>query len=78
MHIVLDSFPRRLGRCLEERSHVNVETAIGVSRCHDFCSAVVPVLPHFCDKDARTTSFLLCKLFCQLTGFLKVGVVFAF
>ncbi len=56
VHVVLDGGPRGLLRRLEERPDVDVEAQVGERRRDDLLPAVVPVLPHLRDEDARATS----------------------
>ena len=76
--VVLDSLTGCLGGSLEQRAHVDVETAVGITGCYDLGAAVVAVLTHLGDHDTRLTTFALGKFLTHLTRFLKVGVVLCF
>ena len=75
MHVVFDRLTRSLGRRLEERTHVHVETAVGVTRSYHLGAAVVSVLAHLGDHDTRLTALLLGELLGQFAGTLEVAVV---
>ena len=78
VHVVLYGLACSFGRCLEQRSHVDIETAVGITRGTNLGSTVVPVLPHFGNHDTRPAAFLPGELFRQLACFGEVGVCFAF
>ena len=46
---------------LEQRADVHVETQVGERRGHHLGAAVVAVLAHLGDQDARTTAFVLLE-----------------
>ena len=75
MQAILNCFTRSLCWSLEQWSHIHVETTIRITRRNDLGATVMSVLPHLCHEDTRTAAFSFCKLICQLTCFLKVGVV---
>ena len=72
MYIVLHCLTSSLCRSLEQRSHIHVEAAVGISGSYHLCTTVMTVLTHLRHEDTRTATFLLGKLFCQRTGFLEV------
>jgi hypothetical protein len=53
VHVVLDGLARGLLRGLEQRTHVHIEAQVGVGRGHHLGAAVVAVLAHLGDHDAR-------------------------
>ena len=71
-------FAGSFGRSLEQRSHIYVETAVGITRCHYFGTAVVTVLTHFSYHDTGLTSLFLRKFLSQLTSSVEVAVVLTF
>ena len=78
MDIVLDGLTGGLGRCLEQRSHIDVEAAVGIAGGYNLGTTVVTVLTHLSYKDTWTATLTFCKFLGQLAGFLKVGVVLTF
>ena len=78
IHVVLDSLASSLSRCLEQRAHIDVETAVGIAGSYYLGTTVVTVLTHLGYHDTRATALLLCKLFGQLTSLLEVLVVLGF
>ena len=76
MHVVLDGLLGGLLRGLEQRTHVDVEADVGITRCHDLGTAVVSVLTEFCDHDTRLTALFLGEFGAQLLGVLERFVVF--
>ena len=78
MDIVFNRFASCFGRCLEQRTHVDVETAIGISRSYHFGAAVVSVLPHLRNHDARLTALFLGKLSGQLASPFEVCIFLRF
>ena len=62
MHVVVHCVLSGLLRCLEQRPDVNVVAHVGKRCGDDFRAAVVAVLPHLGDHDARTAAFLLREL----------------
>ena len=75
MNIVLDSFTGSLLRSLEQRTHVDVEAAVGITCSHHFGTTVVTVLTHLGNEDTRTATFLLSEFIGQLASQLEVAVV---
>ena len=78
MDVVLNSLAGGFGRSLEQWSHINIETTVGISCCYYLCTTVVTVLSHLGNEDTWATTFFLCKLFCELTSNIEVLVVLAF
>ena len=74
MNVILDSLTGSLGGSLEERTHVDVETAVGITRCYYLGAAVVSVLTHLGNHDTRATALFLCKLLGEAASFLIIGV----
>src|SRR5690554_2407019 len=62
VHIIFDRLARRLIGRLKERADVDVEAEIGEGRRDHLLAAIVPILPHLCDKDARTPAEFLSEL----------------
>ena len=61
MHVVLHRLARGfLGR-LEQRTDIDVEAEIGEGRCDDLLPAVVAVLAHLGDEDARPAAMLVLE-----------------
>ena len=63
VHVVLDRLARDLVGRLKERPHVHVEAQVREGSGHDFLTAIVPVLPHLHDQDARTTALFREEIF---------------
>ena len=78
MHVVLHSLAGCFGRRLEERPHVHVKTAVGITRCHYLGATVVAVLSHLCHEDTRAAALLPGKFLRQPACQLEVIVVLAF
>ena len=78
VHIVFYCLACSLGRRLEQRAHVYVETTVGISGCYHFGSTVVPVLPHFGNHDTRLPAFFPGKLPGQSGGLYKVCIFSCF
>lgn len=76
--VVLNGHAGCFGRGLEQRTHVDVEAAVGVACGYDFGAAVVAVLAHFCNHDAGLTALAFCEFFGELAGTHEFGVVFGF
>ena len=68
MHIVLNSLASSLGRCLEQRSHIHVETTVSIASSYHFSTTVVTILSHLSDEDTWTATLFFSKLFGELTG----------
>ena len=60
--VVLHRHARRFARRLEQRTDVHVEAQIGKRRGDHLGAAIVPVLAHLGDQDARPAAFQLRKL----------------
>ncbi len=78
MHIVLHCLTGRFGRCLEQRTHVHVEAAVGIAGGYYLGTAVVAVLTHFRYHDTGLTTLFLCKFLTHLLGADEVGILFCF
>ena len=53
---------------LEQGTDIDVETNIGISCCHHFCSTVMAILSHLGDHDARTAAFKSGKFVGHFAG----------
>ena len=78
MHVVLDGLLGGLFGSLEQRTHIDVEADVGVTRGNHLGAAVVAVLTELGDHDARLTALFLGELGAQLLGALELFVVFHF
>ena len=78
VNVVLNSLACSLGGSLEQRSHIHVKSAVGITCCHYLCTTVVTVLTHLGNEDTWTTSFLLCELLSELASQIEVAVVLTF
>ena len=78
MDVVFYCLFGRFCRCLEQRTHIHVETAVCVARGNDFGSAVMSVLAEFCNHDTGLAAFFPCKFSHHFLCFLKLAVVFDF
>ena len=58
-------------RSLEQRTHIDVEADVGVTRGNYLGAAVVAVLTELGDHDARLTALFLGELGAQLLGALQ-------
>ena len=58
MHVVLDRLAGGFLRRLEQRADIDVEAEIGEGGCDDLLPAVVAVLAHLGDQDARPAAVL--------------------
>ena len=76
VHVVLYRVAGSLFGCLEQRSHIYVESAIGITRCNDFGAPIVSVLPHLGNHDTRLTPLFLGKCLGQLARIAEVAVFF--
>src|SRR5574344_1045503 len=76
--VVFNGLLGGFGRGLEQGTHVDVETAVGVASGYNLGAAVVTVLTHFCNHDTGLTAFLFGKAINQRASFLKVCVVLGF
>ena len=61
MHVVLHRLARGFVGGLEQRTDINVEAEIGEGGCDDLLPAVVSVLAHLGDEDARPSSVLVLE-----------------
>jgi hypothetical protein len=61
VHIVLDGLAGALLGRLEQRADVDVEAEVGKRRRDDLLAAVVAVLAHLGDQDARAAAFVVSK-----------------
>ena len=75
MYVVLHGLTGSLLRSLEQRTHIYVETTIGITGSYDLSTTVVTILTHLSDEDTRTTAFLLCELVGKLLGLLEVAII---
>lgn len=78
MYVVLDSLTSSLGWSLEQRSHVHVETAVGITGCYYLRTTVVTVLTHLGNHDTGLTAFLLGKLLAEFTCLSEVCIALTF
>ena len=78
MNVVFHCVTSSFGRSLEQRSHIYVETTVGITCCNYFCTTVVSVLSHLGNHDTRTAAFLLCKFFGQFASSCEVCILFTF
>ncbi len=78
MHIVLHSLTGSFGRSLEQRTHVNVESAVGIARGYNFCTSVVAVLAHLGNHDAGLTTLALGEVGAHLLSTHEIGILFGF
>src|SRR5947208_1812304 len=62
---------RDLVRRLEQRAHVDVEAQVGERGGDDLLTAVVPVLAHLGDQDARPSSFRLLERLGHAAGLVQ-------
>ncbi len=66
VHVVLDRLPRRLVGGLEQRADVDVEAEVGERRGDHLLAAVVAVLAHLGDQDARPPAVVALERLDQL------------
>lgn len=78
MNIILYGLTSSFGRSLEQRSHVYVETTIGITGCYYFGATVVTILAHLGHHDTGLTSLFLRKLLGQLASTLEVAIILTF
>ena len=78
VNVVLHSLTGSLGRSLEQRSHIYVETTVRVTGSDHFSATVVSVLTHLSDHDTRLTALFLSELLAKLASFLEVCVFLSF
>ena len=74
VHVVLHSLLGCLRRSLEERTHIHIEAAVGITGSHNLGSAVVSVLTQLGDHDTGLTAFLPGELGHHLLGLLELAV----
>ena len=65
------------GGCLEQGTHIHVESTVGIAGSYHLCATVVTVLTHLCHHDTGATSFLLGELLGQCACLLEVRIVLA-
>ena len=68
VHVGLHGLPRHLGRGLEQRADVDVEAQVGERGGDHLLAAVVAVLAHLGDQDARLAALGLGERVDQLAG----------
>jgi hypothetical protein len=73
MDVVLDRLPRRFVGGREERPDIDVEAEIGEGRGDHLLAAVVPVLAHLGDEDARAAAIGLLEGFVIICTRLTAG-----
>ena len=78
MHVVLHSLAGSLGRGLEQRAHVHVETAVGIACSYNLGTTVVTVLTHFCNHDTGLTTLAFREFLSHFLSFEEVGIIFRF
>ena len=78
VHVVLDGLLGGLLGGLEQRTHIDVEADVGITRGYHLGAAVMAVLTHLGDHDTRLTAFFLGEFGAQLLGVLERFVVFHF
>src|SRR5574344_2529378 len=61
MNVILNSLLCSLFRSLEQRSHIYVKSAIGITCCNNLSSTVVTILPKFCKHNTWLTTLFLSK-----------------
>ena len=74
VHVGLDGLTCNLGRRLEQRSHVDVETKVGKRGGDDLLPTVVTVLAHLGHEDARAATLRLFEVVDELLRPAHVGV----
>ena len=78
VNVVFHSLTGGFCRSLEQRSHIDVESAVGITGGYYFCAAVVAVLTHLGDHDTWLSTFAFCEILAHLLGADEVGVLFCF
>ena len=68
MHVVVDRLLGRLGRGLEQGADVDVEAQVGEGGGDHLLAAVVAVLAHLGDQDARAAALGRCEGLDQVAG----------
>ena len=64
VHVVLHSLLGSLFGSLEQGSHIDIESAVGITCSNDFGTTVVAVLTHFGNHDTRLPALFLGELRC--------------
>ena len=75
VHVVLDRLARRLGGRREERADIHVEAEIREGRRDHLLAAVVAVLSHLGDQDARAASVVALEGLDQMAHLFDAGDV---
>ena len=75
MHVILHSLLCGLGRRLEQRTHIDIEADIGVTRSYDLGTTVVTVLTELCDHDTGLTTLLLGELGAHCLRLLEICIL---
>ena len=75
MYIVLHSLTGSFCRSLEERTHIHVKAAVGITGSNNFRTAVMAILSHLRNHDTGLTSFALCKFLTHLLSLDKVRII---
>ena len=78
VNVVFHGLTGSFGGSLEERAHVDVETAVGIAGCDNFGAAVVTVLTHFSHHDTGLAPFALGEFLGHLLCADEVGIIFGF
>ena len=78
VNVIFDSLFSSLGRSLEQRTHIHIESDIGITGSNHFSATVVTILTQFGNHDTRLTTLFLSKFLGQSLGFGKFSVVFHF
>ena len=78
VNVVFHSLTGGFCRSLEQRSHIDVESAVGITGSYNFGTAVVAVLAHFGNHDTGLTTFALGEFLDHLAGLEEVGIVLCF
>ena len=76
VNVVFNSLAGCLGRGLEERAHIYVEAAVGITGCYYFSTTVVTVLTHLGNHDTGLAAFAFCEVLTHLLSFDEVRVFF--
>ncbi len=75
VHVIFHRHFSRFFRGLEQRTDIDVKAGIGIGTGYHFGTAVVTVLTHFGNEDARATSFLLGKVSDHFLDFVEFFVL---
>ena len=76
--VVLHSLTGCLCGSLEQRTHVDVETAVGITGGNHLGAAVVTVLTHLRNHDTGLATFALSEVSHSLAGLLEFGITLLF